>query len=88
MVQAQSAAKDVLSIIQERGGVNPFMMKPDELPENDEEMQLHMQLKYKPAIEIAEEEVIATGWDRSAYTGTRARSDSRHRSHPGAVTES
>ena len=75
MVQGQSAAKDVLSIIQERAGVDPFMMDPDELPENDEEMQLHMQLKYKPAIEIAEEEAINTMFDENKYDDIRKRLD-------------
>jgi len=74
-VQGQSAAKDVLSIIQERAGVDPFMMDPEELPENDEEMQLHMQLKYKPAIEIAEEEAINTMFDENKYDDIRKRLD-------------
>lgn len=75
MVQGQAAAKDVLSIIQERAGVDPFMMNPDELPESDEEMQLHMQLKYKPAIEIAEEEAINTMFDENKYDDIRKRLD-------------
>ena len=32
----------------------------EELPKTSEEMELHMQLKYKPAIEIAQEEAINT----------------------------
>jgi len=75
MVQGQSTAKDVLSIIQQRAGVDPFMMNPDELPESDEEMQLHMQLKYKPAIEIAEEEAINTMFDENKYDDIRKRLD-------------
>jgi len=74
-VQGQSAAKDILTIIQDRAGVDPFMMDPEELPENDEEMQLHMQLKYKPAIEIAEEEAINTMFDENKYDDTRKRLD-------------
>ena len=35
-------------------------MDPDDLPENDEELSLYMNLKYKPAIEIAEETAIDT----------------------------
>ena len=30
----------------------------DALPENEEELDLHMQLSYKQSVEIAEEEVI------------------------------
>jgi len=74
-VQGQAAAKDILTIIQDRAGVDPFMMDPEELPENDEEMQLHMQLKYKPAIEIAEEEAINTMFDENKYDDIRKRLD-------------
>ena len=35
-------------------------MDPDELPASDEELSLYMNLNYKPAIEIAEEEAIDT----------------------------
>lgn len=46
--------KQILSQIQELSGVNPFVMDPNELPNDDEELNLYMQLNYKPAIEIAE----------------------------------
>jgi hypothetical protein len=35
-------------------------MDPEDLPASDEELSLYMQLNYKPAIEIAEEEAINT----------------------------
>mgnify|MGYP006266288399 CR=1 FL=1 len=70
-VQGQVAAKDILSIIQDSTGANPFMMNPDDLPSNDEEMQLHMQLYFKPAIEIAEEESINTVFDLNHYSDIR-----------------
>lgn len=72
-IEGQAAAKDILSIIKEQGNVQPFMMDPDELPTNDEEVQLHMQLKYKPAIEIAEEEAINTLFDLNRYEELRKR---------------
>ena len=75
MVEGQVAAKDALMTIKERSGVNPFMMDVQDLPENDEELQLHMQLKYKPAIEIAEEEAINTILDENHYQDTRKRVD-------------
>lgn len=75
MVEGQMAAKDILMTIREESGVNPFMMDVQELPENDEELQLHMQLKYKPAIEIAEEEAINTIFDENHYQDTRKRID-------------
>lgn len=75
MVEGQMAAKDVLTTIQEETGANPFMMDPDKLPETDEELSLYMQLNYKPAIEIAEEEAINTIFDENHYQDTRKRID-------------
>ena len=72
-IMGQMAAKDILSIIQENTGINPFMMEPDELPENDEELNLYMQLNYKPAIEIAEEEAINTIFEENHYLDLRKR---------------
>lgn len=67
MIETQMAGKELLEMIQQNTGVNPFTINPDDLPANDEEMQLHMQLKYKPAIEIAEEEAISTIFDENKY---------------------
>jgi hypothetical protein len=75
MLEGQMAGKDVLTKIQESTGINPFMMDPEELPETDEELSLYMQLNYKPAIEIAEEEAINTIFDENHYQDTRKRVD-------------
>ena len=75
MLEGQMVAKDVLTTIQESTGVNPFMMDPEELPETDEELSLYMQLNYKPAIEIAEEEAINTIFDENHFQDTRKRID-------------
>ena len=75
MIEGQMAAKDVLSEIQQATGVDPFIMNPDDLPETDEELSLYMQLNYKPAIEIAEEEAINTILDENHYQDTRKRID-------------
>jgi hypothetical protein len=66
-------SKPVLEIIQEKTGINPFMTDPENLPETDEELSLYMQLNYKPAIEIAEEEAINTIFDENHYDDTRKR---------------
>jgi hypothetical protein len=66
-------AKPVLEIIQQETGANPFMTDPDNLPETDEELSLYMQLNYKPAIEIAEEEAINTIFEENHYDDTRKR---------------
>ena len=75
MIEGQMAAKDILMTIKEEAGVDPFVMDPDELPENDEEMALFMQLNYKPAIEIAEEEAINTILEENHYDDVRKRID-------------
>ena len=75
MVETQMAGKDVLQVIKERSGANPFMMDPENLPVNDEELQLHMQIAYKPGIEIAEEEAINTMFDNNHYDDIRKRLD-------------
>jgi hypothetical protein len=46
-------------------------MQPDELPSNDEELSLYMNLNYKPAIEIAEEEAINTILEENHYDYVR-----------------
>jgi hypothetical protein len=45
------------------------------LPESDEELSLYMNLNYKPAIEIAEEEAINTIFDENHYQDIRKRLD-------------
>ena len=75
MIEQQMAGKDILEIIQRKTGVNPFLSNPDELPETDEELSLHMQLNYKPAIEIANEEAINTMFDVNHYDEVRKRLD-------------
>lgn len=75
MIEGQMAAKDILTTIQEQTGVDPFIMDPDELPSSDEELSLYMNLKYKPAIEIAEEEAIDTMFAENHYDDIRKQLD-------------
>ena len=75
MVEGQMVAKDVLMNIKEGVGVDAFTMDPNNLPASDEELSLYMQLNYKPAIEIAEEEAINTIFDENKYYDTRRRLD-------------
>ena len=60
-------AKPVMKQVQKGLGINTFAMSEEEIPESDEELTLHMQLKYKPAIEIAEEEAINTVLAENRY---------------------
>lgn len=75
MIEGQMVAKPVLDIIQQKSGANPYVMDPNELPATDEELSLYMQLNYKPAIEIAEEEAINTILEENHYVDLRKRFD-------------
>jgi hypothetical protein len=74
MIEGQMTARPMLDIINENG-FNPFSMDPEELPESDEELGLYMQLNYKPAIEIAQEEAIDTLLADNKYIDLRKRFD-------------
>jgi len=52
--------------------VSNFPNKVD-MPENPEEVAIYMQLKYKPSIEIAEEEAINNTFDKNKFELTRRR---------------
>lgn len=75
MIEMQMAAKDIMMIVKEKTGVNTFMDDPEKLPKDDEELSLYMQLNYKPAIEIAEEEAIDTIFAENHYDDIRKRID-------------
>lgn len=94
MIEGQMVAKDVLQEIQALTGINTFTTNPEELPNTDEELSLYMQLNYKPAIEIAEEEAINTLFEENHWSDIRKRVDydqtilgvgvAKHEFQPGA----
>jgi hypothetical protein len=57
-IEADMVARDFLEQTNSEFGINAFNSDPNELPENDQELELHMQMKFKPKIEIAEEVAI------------------------------
>lgn len=67
MVEANMYAKDALMSIKQNFGVDAFDIPPDQLPENKQELNLYMQLNYKPSIEIAEEVAIDTVMQQNKY---------------------
>ena len=75
LVERDMLNKDIFSDFKESFGIDPFMTDVEELPENNEELELHMQLKYKPSIEIAEEVAINTVLDENHYQDTKKRID-------------
>jgi hypothetical protein len=70
-IQTDMAAKDLLLQVKNQFGIDAFDTPPDELPETDDELSLFMQLNYKPAIEIAEEQAINTIFDDNKYNDIR-----------------
>jgi hypothetical protein len=75
MIEGQMLSKDLLNIIKDESGFDPFVMPQEQLPNNDEELSLYMNLHYKPAIEIAEEEAIDTVFQENHYYDLRKRID-------------
>ena len=97
IIEGDMIAKTLFTQIEKDFDVNVFTANPEELPESEEEMQLYMQMKYKPAIEIAEEEAINTLLAENHYDDIRKRVDydittlgvgiTKHQFLPGAGVE-
>jgi len=67
-------ATPYLQNLQANLGVNNYQSpNPQNLPENQEELDLHMQLSYKQSIEIAEEEVIDNTLARNRFENIKRR---------------
>lgn len=75
MVKADMLARPFLEQAMSELGVNGFNIDPNELPENDEELSLFMQLKFKPRAEIATEVAISNLMDMNNYNEIRERTD-------------
>ena len=54
-------------------GVNILNNPEEKIPQSKEELEIHMQLNYKQAVEIAEEQAIATILEGNRYEQTRKR---------------
>ena len=75
MIEGEVLAKPLFQQIDNDFGVNVFQSNEDELPESDEEMELFMNMKYKPAVEIAQETAIDTLMSENHYNDIRSRVD-------------
>ena len=75
MIEADMVAKPVLSQMTQDFGIDLFNTPEEELPNSSEELELYMNLKYKPAIEIACEEAVNTLFDENHYNDIRKRVD-------------
>jgi len=59
--------KEINDFVQQKFNINLYQNDPDTLPETKEELELHMQLSYKQAVEIAEEQAINVLLDGNKY---------------------
>ena len=75
MIEGDMLAKPLLQQVEDDFGINVFQTKEEDLPETDAELELFMQMNYKPSIEIATEEAIDTLFQASHYNDTRKRVD-------------
>ena len=66
-------AKEYNDIVQEGFGVDLYENDRETLPDSEEELSLHMQLSYKQAVEIAEEQAINTLFENSDYELSKRR---------------
>jgi len=60
-------AKEINDQIMQQLGINLYNNDVNKLPESEEELSLHMQLEYKQAIEIAEEQAINSVFNSNNY---------------------
>ena len=61
------AAKPFNDAVAGQLGIDIYQTDQSKLPETSEELEIHMQLEYKQAIEIAEEEAINSVFDKNKY---------------------
>ncbi len=61
------AAKEMNDFAAEEFGMNLYENDPETLPQTQEELELHMQLTYKQAVEIAEEQAIKVLMEGNKY---------------------
>ena len=59
--------QDLNNFVQQKFGINLFENEPTTLPSSEEELSVHMQLSYKQAVELAEEQAINTVFDQNRY---------------------
>ena len=72
-ILADMRTKEFTQQIKDEFGFDFGSMPQEKLPDDEEELQLHMQLNYKQAIEIAEEQAISTVFEQNKYELTKKR---------------
>ena len=72
-ILADMRTKEFTQEIKDELGFDFGSMPADKLPDNEEELQLHMQLSYKQSIEIAEEQALGSIFELNKYENIRKR---------------
>tara|TARA_R100001460_G_scaffold14978_9_gene33379 strand:- start:167 stop:2557 length:2391 start_codon:yes stop_codon:yes gene_type:complete len=73
-LQEDMVAKEYLDSLKQKLGIDLYQSpNKDIIPEDKEQLELHMQLSYKQSIEIAEEEAISSVFAQNKYDLTRRR---------------
>ena len=75
MIETNVIAAPLFKQIEKDFAMDVFQVDPETLPETDLEMELYMQMNYKPAIEIANETAINTLLEENHYDQVRKRCD-------------
>ena len=68
-------AYDIKRSIKDNIGIDTFSIPEEQIPNSDEELELHMQLDYKQSIEIAEEQAINNVLEYNKYHLLKKRFD-------------
>jgi hypothetical protein len=66
-------ARQYKDLAKQNFGIDIYENEPEKLPDSEEELALHMQLNYKQAVEIAEEQAINVLFENSNYDLIRRR---------------
>ena len=66
-------SKELNDFARDAFGVDLHLSKKETLPDSEEELKLHMQLSYKQAVEIAEEQAISVLLEGNRYELTKKR---------------
>ena len=72
-VMEDMRGKELKTFVKEKFGLDLFNGNPTLLPDSQEELDLHMQLNYKQAVEIAEEQAINVLLEGNKYELTKKR---------------
>jgi hypothetical protein len=74
-IQDDIIAQDYINEMSSKLGVDTRNIKEDNAPSSKEELELHMQIAYKPSIEIAHEQALDNVFKRNNYHELKKRLD-------------